>query len=594
MLLAILTLFSLALAEYAAGRRPVAAFFLLPTRGWELALGSLIAFSLEGKERGHFPPALSQILSLVGLGMIAVGVLAFSEGTPFPGLYALVPTVGAGLIIGFALPQTLVGRLLASRVLVGVGLISYSAYLWHQPLLSFARHRSLTEPNEIVIAGIIVLTFAVAYLSWRYVEMPFRHKDIITKDVLWRWSLASTAIIASFALCLQLTTSESTRQPDKEIGQLWRTGTCFFGKDQTYETLLLNQCHLAQGSVVQVSSKQSRPSRRYVLYGDSVAAHLYPGLLGLAGENAIMQLTGGSCKAVRTGNDQRCNDFYDWFVNEYVPNNRVDAIIVSSDWSNEYNKVGEKKFRVELNDLFRKLKGHRVVVYSQAASLSVDIRRYVHKLENLSRDVPEALEVGADNLTAVNAALREVTSKFGFDFIDVSQLFNSGEKCVVAKGGVFYFWDKIHLTLPGSVLVADRTFGLLMGTAAEPPPVVQDKSKEDGILSSNALMVRNLDGTIRYWSEGAKKLYGWEPQDALGRTSHHLLRTVFPIPLEVIDEVVRQKGRWEGSLSHQRRDGSKVTVSSRWDIQQDPHSHELSATVIEINGPLLDSRSGPS
>lgn len=207
-------------------------------------------------------------------------------------------------------------------------------------------------------------------------------------------------------------------------------------------------------------------------------------------------------------------------------------------------------------------------------------------------EVPEDLEVNADNLTAVNAVLREETSKFGFEFIDISRLFCSGDKCVVAKDGVFYFWDKIHLTLPGSVLVADRTFGLLMGTAAEPPPVVQDKSKEDGILSSNALIVRNLDGTIRYWSDGAKKLYGWEPQDALGRTSHQLLKTVFPIPLEVIEEVVRLKGHWEGPLIHERRDGSKVTVVSRWDIQQNPHSQDQSATVIEINGPFPISDSG--
>ncbi|HSA85366.1 MAG TPA: PAS domain-containing protein, partial [Nitrospira sp.] len=100
----------------------------------------------------------------------------------------------------------------------------------------------------------------------------------------------------------------------------------------------------------------------------------------------------------------------------------------------------------------------------------------------------------------------------------------------------------------------------------------------------NAMMVRNQDGTIRYWSDGARELYGWEPQDALGRTSHQLLKTVFPIPLEVIEEVVRQKGHWEGPLIHERRDGSKVTVVSQWALQQNPHSPDRSATVIEING----------
>lgn len=594
-LLAVMALLSLALAEYGIGRMPVATFFLLPTRGWELALGALIAFYLKREDCDRFPPALYQILSLTGLGLIIYSILAFTRETPFPGLSALIPTVGAGLIILCALPGTWVGRLLTSRVLVGIGLVSYSAYLWHQPLLSFARHRSLTEPNDFMIASLVVLTFGLAYLTWRYVEVPFRRKDIVTKGVLWRCSLASAVVIAASAGSLQLILSNPQGTIPLEVQKLYRFRTCFFSLGQTFETLLQNHCHVAQGSSVQVNSTLSRPSRRYVLYGDSVAAHLYPGLLSVVGEHAISQLTAGVCQAVRSGNDQRCNDFYDWFVNEYVPNNRADAIIVSSDWLNEYKRVGEKRFRVELRDLFDGLKRRRVVVYSQAASLSVDIRRYVHKLQNFAMDIPENLEVGADNLDAVNAVLREETSKFGFEFIDISRLFCSGDKCVVAKDGVFYFWDKIHLTLHGSVLVADRTSGVLRGTSVEPPSVAPDRPKPDNLLATSAMsamMVRNLDGTIRYWSDGAKKLYGWEPQDALGRTSHQLLKTVFPIPLEVIEEVVRLKGHWEGPLIHERRDGSKVTVVSRWDLQQNPHSQDQSATVIEINGPIPISDSG--
>lgn len=583
-LLTIMALLSLALAEYAISRKPAATFFLLPTRAWELGMGSLIAFYLEGKERGKFPPVLHQILSLVGLGLIAVGILIFSKETPFPGLSALIPTVGAGLIIVFAFPGTLVGRLLVSRVLVGVGLVSYSAYLWHQPLLSYARHRSLTEPNDLVTTSLIVLTFGLAYLTWRYVETPFRRGNIVTKNVLWRFSSASVVVIAVSAASLQLIHWDSQSGIPSDVQRLYRFRTCFFGLGQTFETLLQNQCHLTKGSFVQTSWKEPGPSQRYVLYGDSVAAHLYPGLLSMVGENTIVQLTAGVCQAVRSGNSRRCNDFYDWFVSEYVPNNRVDTIIVSSDWLTEYRRVGEKEFRTELKDLYERLKGHRVLVYSQAASLSVDIRRYVHKLENFSMKVSGDLEVGANGLAAVNAALREETSKFGYDFIDISQLFCSDDKCVVARDGIFYFWDKIHLTLSGSMLVADRTYSQLMGTPPELPSVASDTPKNDNILSASAMMVRNLDGTIRYWSEGAKKLYGWERKDALGKTSHRLLKTVFPIPLEVIEEVVRVKGHWEGPLIHERRDGSKVTVVSYWDLQEHSRSHDRSATVVEING----------
>lgn len=583
-LLTIVALLSLALAEYAISRKPDATFFLLPTRAWELAMGSLIAFYLERKERGQFPPVLHQILSLLGLGLIALGVLTFSKETSFPGFSALIPTVGAGLIIVFALPGTLVGRLLVSRVLVSVGLVSYSAYLWHQPLLSFARHRSLTELNPLVMASLVVLAFGLAYLTWRYVETPFRRKDIVTKGALWKFSLASAVVVVVSAVSLQLVPSDPKSRVATGTENLYRSNTCFFNPSQTFETLLQNHCQLARVSSIRVGVGQSRAPKTYVLFGDSLAAHLYPGLLSVAGEDTILQLTGGSCRAVRSTNDQRCEEFYDWFVDEFVPNNHLDGIIVSSSWLKTYNKLGEKEFRVRLKDLFEKLKGHRVVVYSQAASLSVDIHRYVHKLEKFSMVVPRNLEIGADNLTTVNTALREETSKFGFDFIDVSQLFCSEDKCVVARDGVFYFWDTVHLTLSGSVLVADKTYSRLTGTSAEPPSVVSDTQKDDNILSTSAMMVRNVDGTIRYWSEGAKKLYGWEAQDALGRTSHQLLKTVFPIPLEVIEEVVRVKGHWEGPLVHERRDGSKVTVVSYWDLQQNSRSQDRTATVIEING----------
>lgn len=96
-------------------------------------------------------------------------------------------------------------------------------------------------------------------------------------------------------------------------------------------------------------------------------------------------------------------------------------------------------------------------------------------------------------------------------------------------------------------------------------------------------MVRNLDGTIRYWSKGAQKLYGWGPQEVLGASSHLLLKTKFPIPLEVIEEELRVKGHWDGELIHQRRDGSMVTVASHWDLQRNPYSEDRSVTVVEIN-----------
>ncbi len=100
-------------------------------------------------------------------------------------------------------------------------------------------------------------------------------------------------------------------------------------------------------------------------------------------------------------------------------------------------------------------------------------------------------------------------------------------------------------------------------------------------VEHDALMVRNPDGTIRFWNKGAENLYGWEYRETIGKRSHNLLQTIFPVPLQHIERELEDKGHWEGSLVHVRRDGSRLVVRSRWELQFD--AKDQSATVIEIN-----------
>ncbi|WP_428031971.1 acyltransferase family protein [Ancylobacter sp.] len=168
--IALLSCLSLALSYIGWNHSREASFYLLPTRAWELGAGALCALFL--REQKVRPNAA---LSLAGLGLILFAVFAFDEHTPFPQLYALVPVGGAVLILLFAAPSSGAGRLLAARPLVGVGLISYSAYLWHQPLFAFARVRSLDMPGPWLMLGLAAATLPLAWLSWRFVERPFRH-----------------------------------------------------------------------------------------------------------------------------------------------------------------------------------------------------------------------------------------------------------------------------------------------------------------------------------------------------------------------------------------------------------------------------------
>lgn len=179
---------SLVLAQVAVVKKPVAAFYLLPTRAWELLVGALIVFMsprIDAQMARRFVPDIGAGLGLV---MILVAVIWFDKSTPFPGLYALLPTVGTALIISFARPQTAVGRCLGWTPFVKVGAISYSAYLWHQPLLAFVRHEALQPPTQWLLGAVVVVSLGLAYFSWRFVETPFRTPGVFSRRQIFVFS----------------------------------------------------------------------------------------------------------------------------------------------------------------------------------------------------------------------------------------------------------------------------------------------------------------------------------------------------------------------------------------------------------------------
>jgi PAS domain S-box-containing protein len=168
------------------------------------------------------------------------------------------------------------------------------------------------------------------------------------------------------------------------------------------------------------------------------------------------------------------------------------------------------------------------------------------------------------------------------DYLDLTPALKSAAR----NGSPVFLFDDTHWSSEGHQVVAEALAGALTveTKVAAKQSAESPNMDEDVILSKDAIMIRDVDGTIRYWSKGAQKLYGWEPEDVLGMTSHQLLETKFPVPLEAIEEELRTRGHWQGQLIHKRRDGSTVKVVSHWDMQQNPISQDQSITVIEVNG----------
>ena len=195
-----------------------ASFYLATGRAWELMLGALAAFYLRTDAASS--RAIRQIASFVGLAVIAYSVFAFDKFTPFPSAHTLVPVFGTFLIIVFADRTTFVGRLLSLRPLVGIGLISYSAYLWHQPLFAFARIRLLNDPGVAVYLLLSVLSLVLAWLSWRYVERPFRSRRNLTRPQLFGLSAFASMVLIGVGVTGHFGKGFSARLPDESLALL--------------------------------------------------------------------------------------------------------------------------------------------------------------------------------------------------------------------------------------------------------------------------------------------------------------------------------------------------------------------------------------
>jgi peptidoglycan/LPS O-acetylase OafA/YrhL len=188
---------SLLIAQWSVAKHTTTAFYLLPTRAFELLIGALISLHFIHKHRfvSRNPESkklLDQAFSFIGLALIIYAVFAFDSDTPSPSFHSLVPTFGAGLIIIFASNKTAVGKLLGSKVFVGIGLISYSAYLWHQPIVAFTKLRHMLGFDQANAFFVVALSLTLAYLSWRFIEKPFRDKGLYSSKSIVVFSVVGT------------------------------------------------------------------------------------------------------------------------------------------------------------------------------------------------------------------------------------------------------------------------------------------------------------------------------------------------------------------------------------------------------------------
>lgn len=270
---AIATVASLLFSVWQTRTAPTAAYFLTPARVWELGAGALLAMGALPKLQQRTP---AEFIGLAGVLMITSGVVLYDPQTPFPGTAALLPVLGAvALIWAGEAPGNRVSRVLGNRLLVGIGLISYSLYLWHWPVLVGLRllQGSPHLPTTVALFA-VALSLVIAWASWKYIEQPFRggRTPRVSRPQLVRLSLASALLLVGIGGTIKAYDGFPLRLPDPYLAAYQEA---FSGIDRQERCMekspAANLCAIGQDSL-------DRSYKNGVfLWGDSHAAAWLPG-----------------------------------------------------------------------------------------------------------------------------------------------------------------------------------------------------------------------------------------------------------------------------------------------------------------------------
>lgn len=453
---------SLFFSQQLLSTSPTESFYLLPFRAFELLIGSLIALpALHLKKT----PTISLCLFALGVAGVAYPIFFYNSQTPFPGVSAALPCLGAALIIMAGEQGGRMSMLLGSRPMVFVGKISYSLYLVHWPLIVFAKRAFPNADKEI--AGLVIFATAIllAWVNYKLIEQTFRYAKT-------QWTPTRTLSVASMSLCLVVAAgwfvshkhgfpSSSQSRIDQVLTTMsynptkdYQAGECFLDPDQDPAKTDLKRC------------MPSGNKKTALLWGDSHAAHLYMGLRKNLGEHNISlgQLTGSACAPI-LGMDMParpyCKDANEIFLKK-IEAARPDILIITAGWpiSPEYMAALDRTL-----DKVDALNLTKVVVIGEAPLFKrnvplIMIDRIKSKIFNFN----SSDDVDWEAMQRSEAAVSEVVSHHNrIAYVSLTKAVCPRGSCPMASPDEKpLIYDIVHLTPEGSALYAREITPLIV------------------------------------------------------------------------------------------------------------------------------------
>jgi peptidoglycan/LPS O-acetylase OafA/YrhL len=447
---------SLAMAVWGAYARPQATFYLAPTRAWELLIGSVLA---TGAIHLSSRRAANEILGLAGLGMIAAAIVLYSEATVFPGATAILPCIGAALVIHAGKDErTLASRLLSQGPLVRVGLASYSLYLWHWPVMVLARIATGGVLDTGATALELLVSAVLAYLSWRFIERPFRGGGLpIARTSL--FASAAAVMMLAIGLGAAATLSDGWRsrfpgyQPPAIAGREdLDEGRCFLRPEQPASAY----------PGVERCRSGTLDGRKIIVWGDSFAAHLLPGLRSAAPDTlSVLQLNASGCAPIAGLSMARrphCETFNATAL-AIIERERPAVVVLSARWEAYMGRwIDHRHVQTTVDRLRRS--GADVVLVGQSPSFDFD-SPYDRSFRSRGAMAP----VNVD--PTLNTELATIVSAHYLDPMPI--LGCQANSCPLQRSGDWLYFDGGHLARAGSAVLGTALAEVLAGLPQKPP-----------------------------------------------------------------------------------------------------------------------------
>jgi peptidoglycan/LPS O-acetylase OafA/YrhL len=454
------------LSEWKTGK--VGTYFLLPYRAHELLLGALTYLYLRNTERQHLSYGIANVMSITGAAMLFGSLFLLKRSTAYPGFHSLYPCMGTALIIYAGNTPNIIKSMLQSKVLVGIGLLSYSLYLWHWPLFSFARYRQIDITFGIGTL-IIVLTFVLSYLTWKYIEVPVRTNRLqpfrssairyylapaivfitvgalsyATEGMPQRFPEDIRQLISSYSFERDLTHACSIRSNEYQGVTLdYLTGHCAFGdkKDPKADVLLFGDSHANHFKpFVEKLSEAAEMKGVYYVEGSCTASDLFGGQITKSSEPTVCQRRNADLLKM-------AGSF------KYV--------VIASFWPYQGN---EKGFESDLENVVKSISasGAIPVIFKDNPYYSRDLSQCIlfKKRGWISMDTNCNIPYSYVNETQVsmNKVIDSIQGKYPYVIvIDPKSVMCNDKECATYIGNIALYKDANHINSKAAALLAEQ------------------------------------------------------------------------------------------------------------------------------------------